>query len=207
MANVSLLRQIILLIYFVIYIATHIPLDIYMLKNRGIAKYPRPSFNSIIEGILVVVPTILFWIYLIVSPIVYFISSNSFLTLELSDETVQLTFLIIGSIFLMIGLLVGCLGRISRGFYLSRDEPELSTKLGHAIVRHPEYFMYITSFIGLPFLVSSPYLLVLLLGIVGYVITIKYEEEQLLETFGDEYKEYSQKVGKIVPRIVKRFDN
>ncbi|NPD87474.1 MAG: hypothetical protein HGN29_02040 [Asgard group archaeon] len=57
--------------------------------------------------------------------------------------------------------------------------------------------MSIVCFIGLPLVTHSPYLLVLLLGIPGYVITTKNEEEILLEEFGDEYREYMKKEGKI----------
>jgi protein-S-isoprenylcysteine O-methyltransferase Ste14 len=60
--------------------------------------------------------------------------------------------------------------------------------------------MYIVCFIGLPLVTLSPYLLVLLLGIPGYVITTRNEEEVLLEEFGEEYKEYMIKVGRFVPR-------
>ncbi|MHA1345291.1 MAG: methyltransferase family protein [Candidatus Heimdallarchaeaceae archaeon] len=105
---------------------------------------------------------------------------------------------------MFLGLIVGCLGRIDRGVYLSKDEPVLATKLGHAIVRHPSYFLYITGFIGLPLASFSPYLLLLLFGIPGYLITIKYEEEGLLEFFGEEYIEYCENVGKIIPKIRRR---
>ncbi|MHA2255313.1 MAG: methyltransferase family protein, partial [Candidatus Heimdallarchaeaceae archaeon] len=75
-----------------------------------------------------------------------------------------------------------------------------ATRWGYDLVRHPEYTMYIVCFIGLPLVTLSPYLLVLLLGIPGYVITTRNEEEVLLEEFGEEYKEYMIKVGRFVPR-------
>ena len=105
---------------------------------------------------------------------------------------------------IFLGSIVGCLGRISRGVYLSKDEPELATKWGHAIVRHPSYFLYITGFVGLPLVTFSPYLLILLFGIPGYLITIKYEEEGLLEFFDEKFIEYRENVGKIIPKIRKR---
>ncbi|MBY9000768.1 MAG: hypothetical protein KGD64_07645 [Candidatus Heimdallarchaeota archaeon] len=110
----------------------------------------------------------------------------------------------IGSIFMFLGLVVGCLGRISRGIYLSKNGPKLATKWGHAIVRHPSYFLYITGFVGLPLVAFSPYLLILIFGVPGYLITIKHEEEGLLDYFDEEYIEYCENVGKIIPKIKNR---
>ena len=175
-----------------------------MLIRKGKASYPRASFKSLYEGISVVVPTMIFWIFLLVAPIVYFVSDISILTLTIVDDNIQLPVFIIGSIFMFLGLIVGCLGRIDRGVYLSKDEPELATKFGHAIVRHPSYFLYFTGFIGLPLVAFSPYLLILLFGIPGYLITIKHEEEGLLEFFNEKFIEYCENVGKIIPKIRKR---
>ncbi len=204
MVELALVRYIVLISYLAFYLLVHIPLDLYMLIHKGKASYPRSSFNSLYEGILVVIPTSIFWIFLLVAPIVYFVSDSPILTLTFVNDTIQLPIFIIGSIFMFLGLIVGCLGRISRGVYLSNDEPELATKFGHAIVRHPSYFLYITGFIGLPLVAFSPYLFILLFGILGYLTTIKYEEEGLLEFFDEEYIEYCENVGKIFPKIRKR---
>ncbi|MCK5141400.1 MAG: hypothetical protein KAQ70_04335 [Candidatus Heimdallarchaeota archaeon] len=204
MVELALVRYIFLISYLSFYLLIHIPLDFYMLIRKGKASYPRASFNSLYEGISVVVPTMIFWIFLLVAPIVYFVSDISILTLTIVDDNIQLPVFIIGSIFMFLGLIVGCLGRIDRGVYLSKDEPELATKFGHAIVRHPSYFLYFTGFIGLPLVAFSPYLLILLFGIPGYLITIKHEEEGLLEFFNEKFIEYCENVGKIIPKIRKR---
>ena len=204
MVELATLRYIFLISYLSFYLLIHVPLDFFMLIRKGKAIYPRASFSSLFEGISIVLPTLIFWLFLLVAPIVYFVSDISILTLTIVDETIQLSVFIIGSIFMFLGLIVGCLGRISRGIYLSKDEPELATKLGHAIVRHPSYFLYITGFVGLPLVAFSPYLLILLFGVPGYLITIRYEEKGLLEFFEEEYIEYCENVGKIIPKIRKR---
>lgn len=204
MVELALVRYIVLIAYLAFYLLIHIPLDFYMLIRKGRASYPRASFNSLYEGFSVVIPTMIFWLFLLVAPIVYFVSDIQILTLTFVNDSIQLTCFIIGLIFMIPGLFIGCLGRISRGIYLSKDEPELATKLGHAIVRHPSYFLYITGFIGLSLVAFSPYLLILLFGIPGYLITIKYEEEGLLEFFDEEYIEYCENVGKIIPKIRKK---
>ena len=90
--------------------------------------------------------------------------------------------------------------------YLTRERAKLSTNWGHAIVRHPSYFLYITGFIGIPFTALSPYLFILYLGIPGYIISARNEEESLLEVFGDEYRVYQQRVGMFFMRFKKKKD-
>ena len=84
---------------------------------------------------------------------------------------------------------------------MARDERKLATSLGHAVVRHPEYFMYVICFVSLFLVTLSPYLLPLLLGIPGYIsISIK-EEKTLLQHFENEYEEYMKKVGRFFPKF------
>jgi protein-S-isoprenylcysteine O-methyltransferase Ste14 len=170
-----------------------------MLIKKGKAKYPRPSFNSVLESISVFFSTLFFWGYLILSPILSRTEEMLFLTDYLTFE-LQLALVSIGMLLMTYGIIIASLGRIGRGVYLSKNEPHLATNWGHAIVRHPEYTMYIVCFIGLPFVSLSPYLLIFLLGIPGYIITTRKEEEELIEEFGDEYKLYMQKVGRFFPR-------
>lgn len=107
----------------------------------------------------------------------------------------------IGLVLLSVGLLIECLGRIGRGAYLARNESKLATNWGHSIVRHPSYFMYITGFIGLPLASLSPYLLILLIGIPGYILTTIHEEKVLKEAFGEKFTKYKKKVGMLFPKI------
>ena len=192
------------LAYLSLYIITHFPFDLYMLiKKRG-ASYPTPSFNSTLESLSVVLTTFVFWFYLVFSPTVVLSSGKNIFVLESISNTFKFPFILTGIIIMSIGLLVGCLGRIGRGAYLAREEAKLSTNWGHAIVRHPSYFLYITGFIGLPFAAFSPYLFVLLLGIPGYIITAKNEDKVLIEKFGKEYEEYMGRVGRLFIKIRKR---
>ena len=187
--------------YLSLYILIHFPFDIYMLIKRDKAKYATPNFESILESLSVVLASFLFWFYLFFSPIVVFSSGKNIFVLENVSEKIKLPVILIGVILMSIGLIIGCLGRIGRGAYLARKEAKLSVHWGHAIVRHPSYFLYITGFIGLPLAAFSPYLFILLLGIPGYMITARTEEKVLLEQFGDEYKEYMKKVGRFFIKI------
>ncbi|MCE7742753.1 MAG: isoprenylcysteine carboxylmethyltransferase family protein [Candidatus Heimdallarchaeota archaeon] len=201
---VSGLTNYFFIIYLVFYIIFHIPFDIIMLSKKGKASYPTPNFKSTLEGLSVVVSSFLFWFYMILSPIIVLTSGRNIFVLEIIPEGAQLPIVIAGIVILSIGLIVGCLGRIGRGIYLARNEAKLSTNWGHAIVRHPSYFLYITGFIGIPFVALSPYLFLLYLGIPGYIITAKFEEEALIETFGEEYKKYQKKVGNLFIKIKRK---
>ena len=192
-----------LIAFFSVYFITHIPIDIYMLIKKGKASYPSTSFNSILEGVSVFFSTVLFWLYIIIAPILYLTRDVLLLSVQI-PSIIQFISVIFGMILMTIGIIIASLGRIGRGAYLTKDEPKLATKWGHAIVRHPEYFMYIVSFVGLPFVALSPYLLVLLLGIPGYIIAAIIEEKVLTKEFGEEYKNYVQKVGRFLPKIRKK---
>lgn len=174
-----------------------------MLIKKDKASYPTPSFESLLEGLSVVLTSFIFWFYLLFSPTVVLSSGKNIFVLENIPYEIQFPLILVGIIIMSIGLIVGCLGRIGRGAYLARGEAKLSANWGHALVRHPSYFLYITGFIGLPFAAFSPYLFVLLLGIPGYIITVKNEEKVLLEKFGKEYEDYMKKVGRFFIKIRK----
>ncbi len=203
MVLVSDLSNYFFLAYLTVYILSHIPFDIIMLIRKGSASYPTPNFKSTLESLSVVVATFIFWFYMIFSPIVVLSSGKNIFVLENIPEEVAIPLVIIGIIIMSVGLIIGCLGRIGRGIYLARDEAKLSTDWGHAIIRHPSYFLYISGFIGIPLVALSPYLFILILGIPGYLLSTKFEEDALIEVFGDEYRAYQQKVGKLFVKIRK----
>lgn len=192
-----------LIAFFCVYFLTHIPLDIYMLIKKGKVSYPSTSFGSFLEGASVFLSTVFFWLYIIIAPILYFTKGILFLTVYFLP-VVQFILVIVGMFLMTIGSIIASLGRIGRGAYLAKDKPKLATKWGHAIVRHPEYFMYIVGFVGLPLVALSPYLLILVLGIPGYIIAAKIEERVLIDEFGEEYENYMKRVGRFFPKIKKR---
>ena len=71
----------------------------------------------------------------------------------------------------------------------------------YSIVRHPQYFGWILTHIGVSVLLSvwysmlfTPVLLILI-----YLIS-KKEEDELIKEFGKEYKDYQKKVPMLIPR-------
>jgi len=72
----------------------------------------------------------------------------------------------------------------------------------YGVVRHPRYLSAGLSLIGIA-LVSNYaglYIFLLLLIPIGYV-TLALEERELVERFGDEYRQYQRDVPQIIPRF------
>ena len=72
----------------------------------------------------------------------------------------------------------------------------------YGVVRHPRYLSALVSLVGIA-LVSNYiglYILVLLLFQVGY-LTIVLEERELVERFGDAYRQYQREVPRLIPRF------
>jgi len=91
-----------------------------------------------------------------------------------------------------------------------RDSHVLIINGVYKLIRHPMYTAYLM--IGIGFLLSSANLLVgpifLAPIIVVCWVRIGIEEKMMLEQFGDEYREYAQRTGSLLPKIgFRRFKN
>lgn len=192
--------------YLSIYLIVHLPFDIGMIIKRGGANYPSPPFKNYIHAILFIVPSILFWAYLLVMPVITYINQldfYSFQPLNFVPFTIKFVIQIFGFLIMSFGLLIDLLGRIGRGFFLKHNKAKVSKSWGHAIVRHPSYLHYIVSFIALPLVTFNPILLIFEFGIFGYLKVTETEEDALINYFGEEYRDYMSKVGKLFPKIRK----
>jgi len=72
----------------------------------------------------------------------------------------------------------------------------------YGVVRHPRYLSALVSLVGIA-LVSNYiglYILVLLLLPVGH-LTMVLEERELVERFGDAYRQYQREVPRLIPRF------
>ncbi|TFG28610.1 isoprenylcysteine carboxylmethyltransferase family protein, partial [Candidatus Thorarchaeota archaeon] len=71
----------------------------------------------------------------------------------------------------------------------------------YSAIRHPSYTSYMLCFVALVLLIPSPVTLALLIGIPGYYLVAKTEEQLLISHFGDEYLSYINKTGMFLPRL------
>jgi protein-S-isoprenylcysteine O-methyltransferase Ste14 len=115
-------------------------------------------------------------------------------------QIVGLVLLYVGSLFF--AWVIGSAGKVLRpstsgvhaGHRLVQDGP-----LG--IVRHPYYVSYVLILLGLSLTLVSPWPLVpALCVVIGMGPTARAEEAELVELFGQEYKQYQQRVGRFFPR-------
>lgn len=192
-----------LLGYISIYILSHAPLDLIMLFRKKKVSYPGPPFEHVREAFFYLLASSIFLIYIYTTPFIALKTQTDVFTKI--DLPTHLEFILraLGMLTMILGMLIAVFGRIGRGFYLCHPQPKLTTTWGHRIIRHPEYFMYITGFIGLPLLTQNFYLLFLLTGIYPYYRIASYEERQLLLLFGSLYRQYQDKVGMFFPKIRK----
>ena len=193
--------------YLIVYILSHFPLDIIMyIKNNGI-EYPNPPFRNSLETFLFVGSSISFWICVSIFPVLSFLFGMNLFTIQFFEfiiSDLKLVVQLIGCIILTIGLIIGCLGRIGRGLYLSKKTPTLAKSWGHSIIRHPSYFHYISGFIGLPLFTFNPFYLLFVLGIPAYINVALTEDNVLESKFGEEFRVYKKKVGLLLPKFKKK---
>jgi len=75
----------------------------------------------------------------------------------------------------------------------------------YSIVRHPQYLGGLLAHVGISFLLSAWYSLLLtpLIVVIIYVISRK-EEEELFREFGKEYENYRKQVPMVMPRLTRK---
>jgi protein-S-isoprenylcysteine O-methyltransferase Ste14 len=84
-----------------------------------------------------------------------------------------------------------------------REQHELITRGIYSLIRHPMYASQILWVIAQPLLLQNWIAgwLDLLVFIPFYFLRVGPEEKMMLETFGDQYREYMKKVGGVFPRL------
>ena len=115
---------------------------------------------------------------------------------------------ILGSLLLIIGGITMCAGRITLGRYafliITIETTQKLVKKGpYAYIRHPIYTGIIFLFLGYIISFSSFIGIVIIIPffIIWFRKRIRLEENQLIETFGDEYLEYMKKTKCLIPLI------
>jgi len=119
------------------------------------------------------------------------------------DFSIPLLNLIISLLFITLGAWFGIKGVKQTTLKVAethRTEKIVTTGV-YSIVRHPQYFGGLLAHVGVSFLLSAWYsLLVSPLIVVLVYLVSKKEEEELIREFGKEYKDYTKKVPMFIPR-------
>lgn len=78
-------------------------------------------------------------------------------------------------------------------------EPRFYTPLFYRFVRHPLYAGFLVAFWATPRMTLGHFFFSI--GMTAYILTaIIFEERDLVDQFGDEYRAYQNRVGKLMPR-------
>lgn len=104
------------------------------------------------------------------------------------------------------GMIFQCVRQTGAGDFLGISQlgsgparlKRLITDGCYAHVRHPLY-LYTILFLLLNPVMTAQWLLLTLLSVVYFIIGGLIEEHRLLETFGDEYRDYRQRVPFLIP--------
>lgn len=84
----------------------------------------------------------------------------------------------------------------------TREEHELVTGGPYRWVRHPLYTVGTSLFVSISIVAANWFMaLASLVGLVILLIRLPKEEEKLIERFGDEYRAYMKRTGRLLPRI------
>jgi len=150
-----------------------------------------------------------FWIGVWVSPQLRFTVSipvqGSSAMLQLFNTSVSIVHLIISVLLLMPGAWLGIKGvkEITLKVAETHRADRVLTSGVYSVVRHPQYLGGLLSHLGITFLLSALYSLLVTPLIIGLVYLIsRKEEEELVREFGKEYEEYRKRVPMLFPRIV-----
>jgi len=86
------------------------------------------------------------------------------------------------------------------------EDHKLVSRGAYAVVRHPAYLVPMLIWLGLGVAFLNPLVIAaaILYVIPNYFFYIRAEERMMLESFGDEYRDYRRKVPMLIPRPYRR---
>jgi len=155
----------------------------------------------------------IFWFGIWISPqpriIIPFIQ-NPLLLIPIINFSIPLFYLLISVPFILIGAYFGIVSVRETTLKVSethRTEKIVSTKI-YSIIRHPQYFGGLLAHVGISLLLSSLLSLIFtpLVILLNFLVARK-EEKELIKEFGNDYKDYKEKVPMFFPKLKKLKKN
>lgn len=189
-----------------IYFAISLPLDLvtYLRRDSKNQEKSSPRFDLTPMMIMTFFTSGYMWLIYSLVPIDALFGLKIFRYQILNNfDPVNTLIQSLGLVVVLLATFVASWGRISRGRRaFSWGIPQKLEKEGmYRYLRHPLYTSYCYYFIGFLMILQNILLLPLLVGIPGYYKLSEYEEEILIEHFGEEYIDYQERVGRFFPRL------
>ena len=172
-------------------------------------KYGKKKGNKLgkILGIISGWGFFLFWIGLWISPQPSFVLpflDNQILLIQILNYSIPFFSLIISLVLILSGAWFGIEGVKQTTLKVAETHrtEKIVSKDVYSIIRHPQYFGGILAHLGVTFLLSAGYSLLItpIIVVLVYLIS-KKEEKELIKEFGKKYKQYKNEVPMFIPRI------
>ena len=185
----------------------HIYLDLKKAKVSGKTRFREPSVAiPSLAMVMVSVSTLMSFFLVLLFPLAW-VFDIEFLELQFLIPLFILpgSIWILGLILMLVGIFLHGWSRYVRqemaASWAMREEHRLVTTGPYSRIRHPSYTSYFLCFIGLCLLLPTLVTIVVLVGIWGYYIVARSEEEHLLHHFGGAYREYMKRTERFVPKM------
>ncbi|MHA2288882.1 MAG: methyltransferase family protein [Promethearchaeota archaeon] len=151
-----------------------------------------------------------FWFGIWISPqprlVIPFLQNPSFI-IPIINFSIPVYHLIIAIPFILMGAWFGIVSVRDTSLKVAethRAEKIVSTNI-YSLLRHPQYFGGVLAHIGISFLFSSLFSLILTPLVILFNVLIAWKEEkELIKEFGEEYENYKKKVPMFFPKFKKR---
>ncbi len=151
-----------------------------------------------------------FWFGIWISPQPMFIIpifQNFVISIPIINFSIPLFHLLVSIPFILIGAWFGIVSvRLTtlKVAETHRTEKIVSTKM-YSVIRHPQYFGGILAHIGISFLLSSFFSLLItpVIILLNFLVAWK-EEKELVKEFGKIYEDYKKNVPMFVPKLRKQ---
>ncbi len=127
------------------------------------------------------------------------------LAIPIASVQVPLLYLVISMLLIVVGAIFGVGGVREVGLEVAETHcsPNKIVSRGvYSVVRHPQYFGWFLSHVGISLLLSAEYAMFfspILLALI-YLIS-KKEQDELIREFGEEYKRYMKEIPMLFPDI------
>jgi len=175
-------------------------------------KYGKDKGNKItaILGLISGWSFFAFWFGIWISPQPMFITpilQNFVISIPIINFPIPLFHLLVSIPFILMGAWFGIVSvRLTtlKVAETHRTEKIVSTKI-YSVIRHPQYFGGILAHIGISFLLSSFFSLLItpVIILLNFLVAWK-EEKELVKEFGKIYEDYKKNVPMLVPKLRKQ---